>query len=167
MPDHLVMKLTGKVQGEIKGECKKEGHEGQIDIHSVDFGITVPADMNRGGGGAIGGKAQAQLVSITKRGDAASVRMFNAITANETMTEVIIYYQFQGGETAEYQTHKLKDALLTSWHQSGHESGEPVESVTFTYAEIEVVYHEQSTDDGSLGGGITGMYRVKEGVASS
>lgn len=163
MADHLILKLTGAKQGLIKGECMKQNHQDEIDIMSVDFGVIIPADMSRGGSGSIGGAPQLQVISMTKKADAASAKMLNSCFSNETITEAIIYFQFMGGEVLEYQKITLKNSMFTSFHQSAHESGEPTESFSLTCSEFEFVYAEQMNDDGSLGGAIVASINVKKG----
>jgi type VI secretion system secreted protein Hcp len=161
MADGIILKLTGAKQGVIKGECKKENHEGEIDIMSCDFGITIPADMSRGGSGSITGMPQLQVISFTKKADAASGKILNSCFTNETITEAKVYFTFKGGETLEYQTITLTNSMFTSFHQSGHETGEPTESFSLTCSKFEYEYKEQVDDDGTLGGGIVATYDVK------
>lgn len=162
MADGLILKLTGAKQGLIKGECKKDKHEDQIDIMSCDFGITIPADMSRGGSGSITGVAQLHAISFTKKADAASARIMNACFTNETITEAVVYFIFKGGETQEYQTVTLKNSMFTSFHQSGHDSGEPSESFTLNCSEFEYKYATQLDQDGGLAGAILAAYDVKK-----
>ena len=164
MADGLILKLTGAKQGLIKGECKKEKHEDEIDIMSCDFGVTIPADMSRGGSGSITGASQLQVISFTKKADAATARILNACFTNETITEAIVYFSFKGGETLEYQTITLTNSMFTSFHQSGNDSSEPHESFSLTCSKFELEYKEQVDDDGSLGGGISAAYSVKKGA---
>ena len=162
MADGLILKLTGDKQGKITGECKKADHEGEIDIMSCDFGITVPADMSRGGGGSITGVPQLHLISFTKKADAASAKIMNACFNSEYMTEAIVYFIFKGGETLEYQKITIKDAVFVSFQQSAHDTGEPSESFSLSCANFEYEYKEQDTESGSLGGGIVASYDVKK-----
>ena len=166
MADGIILKLTGQKQGEMTGECKKENHEGEIDIMSCDFGITIPADMSRGGSGSITGMPQMQVISFTKKADAASGKILNACFSNETITEAKIYFTFKGGETLEFQTITLTDSMFTSFHQSGHDTGEPSESFTLTCSKFEFEYKEQQPD-GTLGGGIVAMYEIKKAKGNS
>ena len=160
MADDLMLKLTGKKQGEIKGECKKQGHEGQIDVTSVSWSMHNPANMSRGGSGGIGAVTFSDL-NFTKVADAASHALQLAATTGEVMKEAIFYFRKQGGKAEEYLVVTLKEAMVTSFSMSGGTGGEPHESVSLNFATYSFVYKEQMPS-GSLGGGKTIEYDVKK-----
>ena len=162
MADDLILKITGKKQGEIKGECKKKGHESQIDITSVSWGMNNPANMGRGGSGGTGAVTFSDI-SFTKVVDAASARLQTAATTGEVLTEVIFYFRKQGGKQEEYTLVTLKEAMVTNISISAGSGGEPHESVSLNFAKYEIVYKEQQPD-GKLGGGIVASYDLKATV---
>lgn len=162
MANDIILKLTGRSQGKIEGESSKKDHIGEIDILSVNWGMVSPGSSHRGGGGGTG-EVSFSDVSFTKAVDASSNGIQLALLTGEVITEAIIVARKQGGGQQEFLTIKLKDAVVTNYSISMGAGGEPHESFSLNEAKYEFIYKIQKAD-GSLGGGRTVEWDIKEGA---
>lgn len=132
--------IEGSKSGVIKGDVVKRGHEGKIAGLAFDYEVMVEQTARRGSGQAAG-KRQHSPITITKRWDVTTPRLFQALVTGETLKSVLI--EFEGtdrktGKKVIYHTVKLTNASITDIFQyTDAETGE-LEDVSFVFRKIEI-----------------------------
>jgi type VI secretion system secreted protein Hcp len=150
----MFLKLDG-----IKGESADHKHKGQIDIVSWQWGVSQSGTMAQGGGGGAG-KASFSDLTITHAVDASSPVLALYCAGGDHIKEATLINRKAGKDQQEFFVIKMSDILIT--HVSDSAGGDvPHESVSLTYAKIEVEYKPQKPD-GTLDAGIKWGWNVKE-----
>lgn len=144
----------------IKGESKDAKHSGEIDVESFSFGVSNGASFSVGGGGGAG-RASFQDLTITKLADTATPLLVKACTTGEHIVKGLLTVRKAGGEQREYYKIELKDIIVTGVTNTGANGGVPTELISLSFAEMKLVYKEQ-TEDGSLGGVTEFGWNVKK-----
>jgi type VI secretion system secreted protein Hcp len=156
MADDILLKLDG-----IPGESKKSGHENEIDIMSVGWGLTNSTQSVYGGGGGGAGNANFSDITISKGPDAASNLLMLRCADGKPISEAKFTFRKQGGEQQEYMILTLNNVYVSSISMHGGSGGEPVETASLSFDKYEFKYFQQK-DDGSLGGAKTANWDVKK-----
>lgn len=136
-----------KIEG-VDGEATDDKHKKEIDLESWSWGVTQQGTSSYGGGGGAG-KATFNDLSISKKTDASSHRLFLACATGEHFKKAVFTARKAGGQQQEYLKITLTDLLVTSFQESG--SGEssdvvPLEQVSLNYSKIEFSYKPQKAD---------------------
>jgi len=125
------MQLTGENQGTIEGSCEQQGREGTIEVLGYEHDISIPLDSLSGL--PTGRRVHAPL-TIVKTTDKSSPKLYQALSTNEHLTEVMIRFYLidkMGTEVHTY-TIRLEDGLIVDIRTSYPR----LESVSFTYRKI-------------------------------
>jgi type VI secretion system secreted protein Hcp len=144
MASEIFLKLT-----DVKGESKGKDHEGEIDVQSMSLGLSNPSSISTGGGAGTG-KADFAPISIMKSADLASSTLFLNCAQGVHFDEGTITIREAGGQTPlEYIVIKLTQVFIDSinWGESSG-GGKPMESVSLSYATIDIVYWSQDAKGG-------------------
>lgn len=149
-----------KIEG-IDGESQDGKHKGEIDLESWSWGATQGGTHSMGGGGGAG-KVQMHDLSIVKKIDKSSTKLFLACANGEHIKKAVLVARKAGKDQQEYFKMTLTDLLVSSFQSSGHGQGDalPVDQISLNFAKVEVSYKEQKAD-GSLGGEIKAGWDVK------
>jgi type VI secretion system secreted protein Hcp len=141
------VRIYADVNG-IPGESVTKGHEKEIELQSVDLGITSCAAASAGG--ASSGKAVVDDVDVTKFIDASSTVLFKRVANGSHISSVVITVERAGGASSQkVVTYTLNDVQVTQYRS--HSGGNiPLESLSFTFAKITITYFEQ-TGNGQTG----------------
>ena len=145
----------------VKGESTDEKHKGEIELESFSLGGTNAASFSSGGGGGAG-KVALQDFHFTKKVDAASVKLFVAMSTGEHLPSAILTCRKAGKDQQEFLVITLTDTMVSSY-QTGGSAGSsiiPSEQISLGYAKIEIKYKEQKPD-GTLGGEVVGGWDLK------
>lgn len=135
--------ITGKKQGQIKGGVTQKGREGSIAVYAVQHEVVSPRDA---ASGLPTGKRQHKPLTIVKETDRSTPLLYNALVANETLTEVVLkfYAQSPAGVEQNNYTVRLTNASISAidldMQNNKLEPGNklPVlEHISFTYQKIE------------------------------
>jgi len=146
MATDIFLKIDG-----IKGESKDKSFKGEIDIDSFSFGVHNESTSGRGGGGGAG-KANFQDFAFNKEVDKASPLLMLACASGKHIPKADLIVRKAGGDKQEeYYTVKFTDILISSFDNSGSESDNPMESISFNFAKIEFFYKEQNEQGGLVG----------------
>ena len=141
------LKLDG-----VKGESRDSKHPDEIEIHSFSWGVSSPATLSTGGGGATT-RASFQDFTFTADSSSASLDLFLASATGKHLQEGLISVRREATAKEagqDYYTVKLTDVLVTGYEQAGSSSGDrPVDQFSLNYAKIEITYAQQKAD-GSL-----------------
>ena len=137
------VRIFADVNG-IPGESAVKGHEDEIELQSVDLGITSCAAASAGG--AATAKAIVDDVDVTKFIDASSTELFKHVANGSHISSVVITVERAGGASSQkVATYTLNDVLVTQYRS--HSGGNiPIESMSFTFAKITITYFEQTAN---------------------
>jgi type VI secretion system secreted protein Hcp len=128
------MTVKGAKQGSIKGDRMSET------IRLVRVVRNTPMAT-----GMATGRRMHSTITITKEVDAASPKLFQASTSNETLSEVVITFEGASGGAKTAQRIVLTNATILSIRKAGRN-----EEITLDYQSIEVTWTDggkTATDD--------------------
>jgi type VI secretion system secreted protein Hcp len=144
------MSVKGQKQGLFKGGVIQKGREGKIGVIAMSHEIVSPRDA---ASGLPTGKVQHKPLTVTVEWDSAIFQFYNALFANETLSEVTIDFFAPsmlgqvGGAGAEvnFVTVNLTNASIASIRSQQPNTKDPNQvrykeylEVSFTYQKIEV-----------------------------
>jgi type VI secretion system secreted protein Hcp len=159
------LKLDG-----IDGESAKDGHTGEIEIKSVNWG-TSHASTGHTGTGHSSGKVDFADISIMKVADKSSPKLMLRCCDGKTIgTGKITFRKTAGDSKIDFLTYALTNVMVTSWQQSGNDSGDDqvAESVSFAATKVVVTYLPQKADGSAdakqQGGWDQGVNKVAAGA---
>jgi type VI secretion system secreted protein Hcp len=144
--------------GDIKGESLDDKHKGEIEVLSWSWGVTNPAKVAKGGGGA--GKAKFQDLSFTHKIDTASPLLMKGCATGRHLKEATITHRKAGKGQQEFLIIKMSDVLITAVSDDDSADGDRLETVSLAFAKVDLEYRPPKAD-GSLDAGIHFKYDIK------
>jgi type VI secretion system secreted protein Hcp len=147
--------------GDIKGESLDDKHKDEIELLSWSWGVSNAGGRpTPGGGGGAAGKATFHDFSFIHKIDKASPVLMQACATGVHLKEATITHRKAGKGQQEFLVIKMSDIIVTSVNESDNNDGNSVESVTLTFAKVDVEYKPQKAD-GSLDAGVHFKYDLK------
>jgi type VI secretion system secreted protein Hcp len=131
-----------KIDG-VPGSSTDPQHSGWIEISSFSWGATNTSSDAQGRGGGTG-KAKLSDIQITKKVDAASPVLFQALTSGRHYKEVVIELRKSGGQGSPYYRVTMSDVLVAADKTSAGDR--PTEALTLNFTKIEVKSSQQKSD---------------------
>jgi type VI secretion system Hcp family effector len=123
---------------QVPGTSQSAGHEDEINVLAVNWGIAYPVDTSTGS--LTGGLVMSPLV-VTKAVDAASPLLVEAAARNDTFQEVVLTFWQVDPSTrgsAEYFSFRLYDARIISVTHTSAIGEVNQEQVSLAYKTIEL-----------------------------
>jgi type VI secretion system secreted protein Hcp len=149
-----------KVNG-IKGGSIDAQHEDQIDVDGFSWGVTQLGGGAGGGSGRAGtGKPQLGELVVSTRTSIASPPLFLACASGQHFKDATLTARQAGG--SEFLRIALTDVVVTSYQIGGAETDQPLDSVSFGFAKVEIEYRSM-LPTGALGPAATAGWDVKSG----
>jgi type VI secretion system secreted protein Hcp len=145
--------------GDIKGESLDSKHKDEIELLSWSWGVSS-SGSGPGGGGGGAGKASFHDLSFTHKIDKASPLLLKACATGQHLKEATITRRKAGKGQQEFLVIKMNDVLITSVADSDQSGGAQMESVTLTFAKVDLEYRPQKAN-GSLDAGLHFKYDIK------
>jgi len=130
---------------DIKGESTTAGHEGEIDIETLQWGLTNQEKKRGGGGGA--GKVTIQDLSFVMFFDKASPKLMQAVADGKQFPEAVITFR-ESRDGAEILTITLTEVLISSY-QTGVSQMSPnslLDEVSLNFGKILFEYPQHDSD---------------------
>ena len=129
------MTINGTKQGHFKGEAMSE----KISLTSVSHDVRMASGMTTG-------RRQHGEITIRREVDAASPKLFQALSTNEVLSDVTIVFHTSGARAGKAaQTINLKDARIVADRKAGGS-----ELITIEYDTVMVTWTDggkTATDD--------------------
>jgi len=151
-----------KIEG-VTSESQRKGHEGEIEVKSMQFGGSNISSVGQGSGGGTGVVTLSEFV-ISKITDQSSPELFQKMcTGQHYPTAVLTLYKSGGdGGPLKYLTYEFEEVYVTGINWSGQEGGDPIpwESVTFAFGAVTMTYTVQS-EEGTGSGDVVGSWDVR------
>jgi type VI secretion system secreted protein Hcp len=135
-----------KLKG-VEGEATQKGFEKQIPLLSFSFGAHNPSSPVGAGAGA--GKVQISGFTITKWTDKSSAQLFQTCCSGKHFPEAKVTVLKAGGDKpVEYLSYEFKELFVNDIQWAGATGGDdvPMETVSFSFGQIQVTYTEQKPD---------------------
>jgi type VI secretion system secreted protein Hcp len=146
----------------VAGESTRKGFEKWIEIYSFSMGASNPANITSGAG-AGAGKVDLSAFSFMKKTDSSSPTMFVTCCGGKHFPKAQLKLNKAGGEAAvDYLTYDFTECFVDSIQWSGSSGGDdtPSESVSMSFASVNITYIPQNAD-GTKGTPIVGGWNVK------
>lgn len=156
MASDMFLKLSG-----IQGESADDKHKDEIEVLSLNWGVSNPGTMGHGGG-AGAGKATFSDFQVTKRVDKASPALLKMCAMQQRLEEGTLAVRKAGRHAQDYLIIRMKDVIITSVSLGGAnaESSDLTEAASLQFAKVELEYKPQRAD-GSLDAAILFKYDIK------
>ncbi len=145
----MAVSIFGKFPSGIKGESQQAGHEDEVVILSLNWGLTRPASLT--GNSRATGVAAFSDISIMKQTDSASNDLFLACAKATALDEIVItFVKDAGDDQLDYLAYTLSNCLISGYQLSGSTGGDtPTENVTISFTKIKGLYKKQGSDHSS------------------
>lgn len=137
----------------VDGESTHADHKGEIDVLSWQWYVNNPSSGGSASGGSGRGKAIPGDFHFTHHYDKASPVLAKKCAQGVHFPTVKLTARKAGEGQKDFLVVTLKEVFITSVSNSGSTGGDILESVAFTYKEIEFEYKPQD-DKGGLGGSV-------------
>lgn len=132
-----------KLGDKIKGESIHDKHKDEINVSSMQWGVSNTASNNTSVGGG-GGKALSNCsdITLTKGMCKASPEIMAFCSSGDAIPEGTLTLTKAVGENKfiDYLVIKMKNLRISSYSISGHEGGGDMESFSLNFAEVEYIY---------------------------
>ncbi len=147
---------------DVEGETTTKGFEKQMELWSLSFGVSQSANPAQASGHS---SAEAQLspVSVTKSTDKATpILLEKCADASHFKDITFTLTRTADKKVQKYMTVVLKDALIADISFGAGQDGQPTETLSFVYSQIEWTYGNiEKTGKGS--GNTTGSWNLSTG----
>ena len=127
--------------GDIKGESKDQQHRDEIEIKSIQWGMSQSGSMHTGSGGGAG-KVSISNLSIGKFMDKSSPNLMAACSSGKHYPEARLTVRKAGGiNPVEYLVITLKEVMVASYGTDAEQNDDILrEDVSLNFAKVEVSY---------------------------
>jgi type VI secretion system secreted protein Hcp len=141
--------------GDIKGESLDAKHKDEIEVLSFSWGVTnLPV---KGPGTIATGKAIFQDLSLVHTVDKSTPKLLEACATGAHFKEATITQRKAGKTPHEFLIIKMSDIIITGVSPSGAGSQPGAETVSLTFAKVNLEYRAQRPD-GSADAGVHFKY---------
>lgn len=132
-----------KIDG-IEGESTAASHQGEIDVLSWAWGLSVP-DGGSGGGGGRARRPEFREFRFTTRISKASPPLLEACATGRRIRSVELsgVRPHGGPRSSDFLAYRLGDAIVTGVEHTDAEAELPTEQFSLAYATIEISYTPQ------------------------
>ena len=157
------MAIYMEIEG-IEGNVTEQGHAGQIEVDSLQFGV------GRAISSAIGRSADRESsqpsmseITVTKLMDISSPNLFVEACTGDAKTVTIDFCK-TGQEVEAYMTYELENCLISGYSVSS--GGErPVETISLSFTKIEMTYIP-TEETGELGDQVVVSYDMQTATSA-
>ena len=143
----------------VEGEATHADHKGEIEVMSWSWGVSNASGALAGGGSGKG-KASPGEMHFTHLYDKASPVLAKKCAQGVHFPTVVLTGRKSGEGQKDFFKVTMKEVFITSVQTSASSGGDMMESVSFSYAEIEFGYKAQDAS-GKLGGDVKFSWNVK------
>jgi type VI secretion system secreted protein Hcp len=144
--------------GDIKGESLDAKHKDEIEVLSFSWGVSNSGSIGIGTG-AGAGKATFKDLSIVHSIDKASPLLLKACATGTHLKDATITHRKAGKGQQEFLVVKMNDIIITSVTESASTDQPYAETVSLSFAKIDVEYFPQKAD-GSLDAAVAFKYDI-------
>lgn len=146
-----------KIAG-IEGEAEHKDHKNEIELESWSWGVSNASNIAGGGSGK--GKAEPGDFSFTHKVDKASPNLAKFCVTGKHVAEATLSCAKSGEGQKEFLKIVFKEVKIISVQAMGSAGGDLMESVSFSYGDVEQTYKSQN-DKGAMAGDVKFGWNVK------
>ena len=148
-----------KIDG-VKGESVVKGHEGEIDVHAWNWGLSQSGTTHMGTGGGAG-KVSVQDISFTHFIDIGTPALLLACATGKHYKTATLTLRKAGENPLDYLVITLTDVIVTSVSMGGNRGdNRNTENVTLNFAKYKYSYQPQDKAGAAKGGAIETEYDI-------
>jgi type VI secretion system secreted protein Hcp len=136
----------------VDGESTHNGHKGEIDVLSWNWGLSNASSAATGSGSGKG-KAVARELSFTHNYDKASPVLKKHCASGKHFDKVVLTSSKAGEGQLAFLTKTMKEVFITDIYIGGSSGGDITETVRLSFTDIELEYKAQD-GKGGLGGAV-------------
>lgn len=134
---------------DIKGESKVRGHEDEIDIHGLRWGVT---SRSPGASGRRRVRASVHDLTVLKSYDRSSPLLTLATLRGQAFDEIVLTVRKGSGDASlDYLKITMTNCVLTDYQMENDGTDDPLtvisEAVDIEFEKIRIVYVEQAADN--------------------
>lgn len=128
----------------IKGNTTADGYKDHLTVSSVQFGVGRGISMEPGNlSNREATRPTISEITVTKVADTSSTALFKeAVTGSSGKKVVIKFVQTGSDKLVEYMTYTLEDCLVSGYSISADSEGDPMESISLSFAKVMVNYND-------------------------
>jgi type VI secretion system secreted protein Hcp len=130
----------------IQGEEQNQRFPNSIRVLSYSYGAVVPSTGEDAGGALSAGKPDISDVVITKYVDSTSPLLFKAVVTAQHFPTATMTVEAAGQTPTPIMKLVLKDAMVSGFTVSPSGDDNPSETVTFSFAGVELHYAQMGLD---------------------
>ena len=147
---------------DIEGEATTKGFEKQMELFSLNQGVVQSANPAQASGHS-SSEAHLSPISVTKSTDKATPILMEKCCDASHFDEITFTLTRTADKTIQpYMTIVLKDALISDISFGASSDGQPTESLSFVYSQIEWTYGTIGKG-GSAKGNTAGSWNLSTG----
>jgi type VI secretion system secreted protein Hcp len=144
--DDIFLMATGQKQGKLVGEIQEDKHKGSIQVIEWSWGAESPRDHATG---LATGRRFYSHLKVLKRIDSTTPLFLQALSTNETLTQLLLTLRRPGGATAvEYLKIAMTNAGVAKheWLPPANGQSWEHEWVSFTFQKYDMTYTGAKVD---------------------
>lgn len=128
----------------IKGNTTADGYKDHLTVSSMQFGVGRGISMEPGNlSNREATRPTISEITVTKVADTSSTALFKeAVTGSAGKKVVIKFVQTGTDKLVEYMTYTLEDCLVSGYSISADSEGDPMESISLSFAKVMVNYND-------------------------
>ncbi|MFL0809007.1 MAG: type VI secretion system tube protein Hcp [Agarilytica sp.] len=128
----------------IEGNATAKGYEKHIRVDSLQFGVGRGITMEPGNlANREATRPSLSEVTFTHKTDNSATALFKeSVSGSQGKKVTIKFVQTGADKLVEYMTYTLTDVLVSGYSISADGDNDPLESISLSYAKIEVRYHD-------------------------
>ena len=128
----------------IKGNATADGYKDHISVDSFTFGVGRGISMEPGNlSNREATRPSLSEITISKPADTSATALFKeAVTGSSGKKVTIKFVQTGSDKLVEFMTYTLEDCLVSGYSVSADANGDPIESISLSYAKIMVNYND-------------------------
>ena len=128
----------------IKGNVTADGYKDHIAVDSVQFGVGRGISMEPGNmSNREATRPSVSEVTLSKVADNSVTAIFKeAVTGSAGKKVVIKFVRTGADKVQEFMDYTLEDCLVSGYSMSATAEGEPMETITLSFAKIMINYND-------------------------
>ncbi|MGD8175027.1 Hcp family type VI secretion system effector [Marinimicrobium sp. ARAG 43.8] len=128
----------------IKGNVTADGYKDHIAVQSLNFGVGRGITMEPGNlSNREATRPTVSEITLTKMADNSATALFKeAVTGSAGKKVTVKFVQTGADKVIEYMDYVLEDCLVSGYSISGSGDGDPMETITLSFAKIMVNYND-------------------------
>lgn len=128
----------------IKGNVTADGFADHVKVLSLNFGVGRGISMEPGNlANREATRPTVSEITFTKYADNSTTPFFKeSVTGEKGKVVTIKFVQTGADKVVTFMDYELQDCLVSSYSISADAEGDPVESITLSFAKILVNYHD-------------------------